>query len=150
LLNNAAVPKSDRRHVDNNVSKEINCEAKINTMGVISSNAANRPFVPLKVQSIEGKWLYDTGASVTCMSLKHFRQIHPDKRPPKLQSQLKLNSAAKTVLKVTVLFMLKFKIFDKSFSHPVHVCETMNQQGIIGMDIIKRLGLTYLTNSKSF
>ncbi len=46
--------------------------------------------------------------------------------------------------------MLKFKIFDKSFSHPVHVCETMNQQGIIGMDIIKRLGLTYLTNSKSF
>ena len=119
-------------------------------MGIISSNAANRPFVPLKVQSLEGKWLYDTGASVTCMSLKHFRQIHPDNRPPKLQSHLKLISAAKTVLKVTGMFMLKFKIFDKVFSHPVHVCETMNQQGIIGMDIIKRLGLTYLPNSKSF
>ncbi len=126
MLNDAAEPKSDRRNVDINVNNKINCEAKINSMGIISSNAANRPFVPLKVQSLEGKWLYDTGASVTCMSLKHFRQIHPDNRPSKLQSHLKLISAAKTVLKVTGMFMLKFKIFDKVFSHPVHVCETMN------------------------
>jgi len=99
---------------------------------------------------IQGTWLYDTGASVTCMSLKEFCKIPPDRRPPKLHSNLKLISAAKTILKITGMYMLQLEIFGKTLIHPVHICESMNQVGIIGMDVIAKLGLTYLANKKTF
>ena len=48
------------------------------------------------------------------------------------------------------MYILKFKILGKQFLHPVHVCHPMNQEGILGMDIITLLGLTYLPARKSF
>ncbi len=63
---------------------------------------------------------------------------------------LRLISAAKTILKVVGMYNLQFDIFGKSFTHPVHVCESVNQSGIIGMDVISKLGLIYLANKKAF
>jgi hypothetical protein len=125
-------------------------QTKISSMGVISKNIAGRPFLKVVANKTQGTWLYDTGASVTCMSLREFRKIPPDNRPPKLHSNLKLISAAKTILKVTGMYMLQLDIFGKSITHPVHICESMNQVGIIGMDVIAKLGLTYLTTKKAF
>jgi hypothetical protein len=67
-----------------------------------------------------------------------------------LHSNLKLISAAKTILKITGMYMLQLEIFGKTLIHPVHICESMNQVGIIGMDVIAKLGLTYLANKKAF
>ena len=39
------------------------------------SKRSPRPFIVLKSGKLQGKWLYDTGAAVTFMSLKAFRSI---------------------------------------------------------------------------
>ena len=119
-------------------------------MGKISGLTAGRPFLDVTVNSIKAPWLYDTGASVTCMALSEFRKIAPDSRPNKMPTDLTLVSAAKTQIKVVGKYLLQFNIFGKLFSHPVYVCSLMNQKGIIGMDIIKRLGLTYLPTRHQF
>ncbi len=120
----------------------------INVMG--NQKAEYRPFINVATQNVMGTWLYDTGASVSCMSLEQFWCIAVNKRLVKQNPQIRLLSAAKTEINVTGLFHLNIKILDKVFQHPVHVCHPMNQGGIIGMDIIKRLGLTYLPARKSF
>ena len=110
----------------------------------------NRPFIKVKANKIEGTWLYDTGASVSCMSLEQFRRIPPEQRPIKQDAQVRLLSAAKTEIRVVGMYILTLNILGKTFSHPVHVCSPMNQGGIVGMDIIKKLGLTYLPIRKTF
>lgn len=110
----------------------------------------NRPFIKVKANKIEGTWLYDTGASVSCMSLEQFRRIPPEQRPIKQDAQVRLLSAAKTEIRVVGMYILALNILGKTISHPVHVCSPMNQGGIVGMDIIKKLGLTYLPIRKTF
>ena len=121
---------------------------QINDMGKTKFN--ERPFISVTTQNVPGIWLYDTGASVSCMSLEQFRRIAPDCRPVKHNPQVRLLSAAKTEMTVTGMYHLNFKILGKTFTHPVHVCHPMNQGGIIGMDIITFLGLTFLPARKSF
>ena len=91
-------------------------------MGKISGLTAGRPFLDVTVNSIKAPWLYDTGASVTCMALSEFRKIAPDSRPNKMPTDLTLVSAAKTQIKVVGKYLLQFNIFGKLFSHPVYVC----------------------------
>ena len=110
----------------------------------------DRPFITVNTQNVPGTWLYDTGASVSCMSLEQFRRIAPENRPIKHNPQVRLLSAAKTEMTVTGMYHLNFKILGKTFTHPVHVCHPMNQGGILGMDIITLLGLTFLPARKSF
>jgi hypothetical protein len=132
------VPKSTRRNSENVEKISFNkiFDTKISSTAFISKTIAGRPFLKLKAHNIQGTWLYDTGASVTCMSLKEFRKIPPVSRPPKLRSNLRLISAAKTILKVTGMYMLQLEILGKTVTHPVHICESMNQVSIIGMDVI--------------
>ena len=120
----------------------------VNVMG--NSKVEYRPFITVHTQQVPGTWLYDTGASVSCMSLQQFRRIAPHARPPKQTPQIRLLSAAKTEISVVGRYLLNFTILGKSFQHPVHVCHPMNQGGILGMDIITLLGLTYLPARKSF
>ncbi len=45
-----------------------------------------RPYLPVKVQNaVSVKGLYDTGADISCLSLKVFRQILPENRPKRLE-----------------------------------------------------------------
>ena len=145
LLSDATVPSSMHRKeflesfecITNKSTKKILSINSIDEMGNLTGSANTRPFIRVNTQSLEGSWLYDTGASVTCMSLKEFRKIHPDLRPTKIPSDLKLISASKTPMTVTGTYLLDFNIFGKKFKHPVHVCSPMNQRGILGMDIIQ-------------
>ena len=121
---------------------------QINDMGKTKFN--DRPFITVNTQNIPGTWLYDTGASVSCMSLEQFRRIAPECRPTKHNPQIRLFAAAKTEMTVTGMYHLNFKILGKTFTHPVHVCHPMNQGGILGMDIITLLGLTFLPARKTF
>jgi len=120
----------------------------INVMG--NSKAEYRPFINITTQNVTETWLYDMRASVSCMALEQFRRIAIGNQPVKQNPQIRLLSAAKTKINVIGLFQLKIKILDKTFDHPVHVCHPMNQGGVIGMDIIKHLRLTYLPACKTF
>jgi len=153
LLISGTAPKCDRRagnivFVNELQSNKSLPTISINVMG--NQKAEYRPFINVTTQNVMGTWLYDTGASVSCMSLEQFRCIAINQRPTKQNPQIRLLSAAKMGINVIGLFHLKIKILNKIFQHPVHVCHPMNQGGIICMDIIKRLGLTYLPARRSF
>ncbi len=147
LLTGGTAPRCDRRAGNIVFVNEVQCNKNVPTISInVMGNhkAEYRPFINVTTQNVMGTWLYDTGVSVSCMSLEQFRRIAVNQRPTKQNPQIRLLSAAKTEINVIGLFHLKIKILDKIFQHPVHVCHPMNQSGIIGMDIIKRLGLTYL------
>jgi hypothetical protein len=153
LLTDGTAPRCDRRAGNIVLVDEIQINKNLPTISInVMGNhkAEYRPFINVTTQNVEGTWLYDTGASVSCMSLEQFRRIAIDQRPTKQNPQIRLLSAAKTEINVIGLFYLQIKILNKLFQHPVHVCHPMNQGGIIGMDIIKRLGLTYLPARQSF
>jgi hypothetical protein len=47
---------------------------------------AQRPLIQIiSAKEMEQKWLFDTVAGLTCMSLKAFRMIDRSYRPPKIQ-----------------------------------------------------------------
>ena len=98
-----------------------------------------RPFITVQTKQVPGTWLYDTGASVSCMSLQQI--------PAHCATSL---PSAKTENTVVGMYNLNFSILGKSFQHPVHVCHPMNQGGILSMDIITLLGLPYLPARKTF
>ena len=54
----------------------------------IVSKFTPRPIITLKTSSgFSGKWLFDTGAAVSCMSIGAFRSIPIDKRPKKINDK---------------------------------------------------------------
>ena len=97
---------------------------------------------------MEGLWLYDTGADVSVISKSLFDKI---KVKPKLESVLgSLNSAANTKLGVSGKCKLKLDILGKRFEHKVFVCDNLNQQAILGIDAIQKLGLNYNCRNRKF
>ena len=69
------------------------------------SKRSPRPFIVLKSGKLQGKWLYDTGAAVTCMSLKAFRSIPIENRPKKLGSDTKAQGATGSSLIPTGIYL---------------------------------------------
>ena len=54
----------------------------------INDITKNRPLITLKsIKGLPEKWLFDTGAGLTCMSLKAFRKINFEDRPVKLSDK---------------------------------------------------------------
>ena len=48
---------------------------------------AGLSFLSIQLRGCQKKWLYDTGAGLTCMSLKAFRKIDIQDRPIKLNDK---------------------------------------------------------------
>ena len=57
---------------------------KIHKINDVVSKRTPRPFIELSHGSIASKWLFDTGAAISCMSLKAFRTIPIKHRPKKI------------------------------------------------------------------
>ena len=95
--------------------------------------------------------LYDTGASITCVSEKTFRTIPTDQRPPKL-NMVKPNfqSAGGHQLQVRGLYNLPLKLLGKVVEHPVFVIKDLSEPAIIGIDFINKHGLTYSPKNQRF
>jgi len=122
LLTDGTAPRCDRRAGNIVLVDEIQINKNLPTISInVMGNhkAEYRPFINVTTQNVEGTWLYDTGASVSCMSLEQFRRIAIDQRPTKQNPQIRLLSAAKTEINVIGLFYLQIKILNKLFQHPV-------------------------------
>jgi len=114
------------------------------------SDKVARPFITLKVQGETSTWLFDTGAAVNCISLAEFRKIPPDRRPPKLPPMFNLSTASADSLKIVGVYNLTFSLQNRSITSPVFVCSNLNQNAILGMDAIKKLGLIYSPIKEQF
>jgi hypothetical protein len=59
------------------------CE-KIREINDVNTRTS-RPFIQIKsIKGLELKWLFDTGAGLTCISSKAFRKIDKEYRPSKI------------------------------------------------------------------
>ena len=110
-----------------------------------------RPFI--SVQSIKGvttSWLYDTGAKVTVLALREFRKIPVALRPIKQFSNIKLESASKNAIKVIGVYELPITVQHKTVKHNVIVVDNLNSAAIMGIDLIDKLGITYISRKREF
>ena len=113
-----------------------------------------RPHLSCVVQGlVKTSALYDTGADITCMSLKTFRDIPINKRPPKLVGlePLRVKGASGRVLESTGTYDLELSFQDKKkVIQRVMVFKELNAGMILGMDLITDHALTYLPSQKKF
>ena len=73
-----------------------------------------RPFIKVTSKSGTSDWLFDSGASVTCMSVTMFRKIPVDQRPEKLPNLTKLVDASGNDLNVLGVYNLQLAVHGKS------------------------------------
>ena len=113
----------------------------------------NRPYLWVNVQnSLKIRGLYDTGADISCISEKIFRQIPPQNRPTKLAIDKSPNfrSAGGQPLPVRGLYKFAFTLNGKQIEHPCYVIPDLNEPLILGIDFIQHHQLWYCPKNKSF
>ena len=125
---------------------------KVLKINDIVSKKTPRPLITLQTSSgLSCKWLFDTGASITCMSVGAFKSI-PIHARPKLIGEKGRNavgaSGASLIPKGTYLLPLEWK--GKRIMQQVHVFQNLNTPLILGIDGIHNLRITYLSISQTF
>ena len=61
----------------------------------VTATKEPRPFIKITCKEMLNEtWLYDTGASITCMSLEKFRSIPEGKKPKRLNIPIREAKAA--------------------------------------------------------
>lgn len=111
-----------------------------------------RPLITLNTSSgLTCKWLFDTGAAITCMSIGAFRKIPIDKRPTKINDKgRECRGASGTSLIPVGTYLMSLEWDNKKILHPVTVFQNLNTPLIMGIDAIHHMGITYLTMSETF
>ena len=117
--------------------------------------ATDRPMVKLKLHGAknEEKFLYDSGAQVSLMSNRVFRKIKISLRPQKIKFKLNCSGVSGSKLKVMGCYFFNFTVLGQKVKHPIFVVDKIpGQSGVLGIDLIKRmgLGLDPITNDPYF
>jgi hypothetical protein len=87
---------------------------------VINKSSTYRPRINCIIGGITSNWLFDTGASRTCLSLATFKSLFPPgKRPYISPIGLNLTDAGGNDLGCLGQTTLKFTIFGKEVTHDV-------------------------------
>ena len=126
---------------DNNKTTAPGVEELYN---VNENSDSKRPYVKAKVNGYGRNFLYDTGASRTCMRLDTFKKMFPNGQPRKLLSSITadLLDAGGNSLGLVGVFLMPFEIMGRSFMHEVRVLKHVTED-IIGIDLIHKQRLFY-------
>ena len=87
-----------------------------------------RPRVPVEINNITSNWLYDTGASRSCISTDQFHALFPHGFDTIFQSQMPnsgLQDAGGNSLHLQGIVPLKLTILGKTITHEVWVCNKL-------------------------
>jgi hypothetical protein len=109
------------------------------------NNEGKRPYVKAIVNGYGRNFLYDTGASKTCMSMATFRNAFPHGTPRKLKTNAisdQLYDAGGNSLGCIGVFEMDFEVLGRKFKHPVRVLQYVTED-IIGIDFINTHHLWY-------
>ena len=110
-----------------------------------------RPRVDVKLNKITQSWLYDTGASRSCMNTKAFYELFPNKvlnSKSRNSNSTNLRDAGGNSLGLYGIFTLPLTILGKTIEHEIWVCDKITDS-IIGADFINKYHLSYDTLSRS-
>ena len=111
-----------------------------------------RPFVPVKFCNMKIKGLYDTGADISCIDEKLFREIPIPERPKQILEEKRnsFKSASGDALTVKGKYLLKLQIGDKKLAHEFFVIKNLSEKMILGIDFILSHQLTYNVENRTF
>jgi hypothetical protein len=128
----------------------------IDTVNEIKSTlkpSFHRPYLQTKIQNmVSVKGLYDTGADISCLSLKVFRQIPPELRPKKLENNKlpKFKAAGGQILPVCGRYRFRVQIGTMSLQHEFYVIPDLSEPLILGIDFIQQHQFWYCPKIRSF
>ena len=109
-----------------------------------------RPRVPVEINNFTSNFLYDTGASRSCISTELFHTLFPKGCQQFFKNSEKtgLRDAGGNSLQLFGIVPLKLTILGKTFTHDVWICDKL-KDSILGIDLIDKFQLQYDTLSKS-
>jgi hypothetical protein len=111
----------------------------------IVSKRTPRPIIIQETSSgLSCKWLFDTRAAITCMSIGAFKSIPIHARPKMIGEKGKNAVGASGASSIP----LEWK--GKKIMQQVNVFQNLNTPLILGIDGINNLGITYLSMSQTF
>jgi hypothetical protein len=112
----------------------------------------SRPFVPVIMYKKQIKGLYDTGADVSCLDEKIFREIPIQDRPKKIVETKRstFTSASGDKLNINGKYLFPLQIGTKKIQHEIFVVKNLNEKLILGIDFIQKHQLNYRTDTRSF
>ncbi len=111
------------------------------------------PYLTLNLQNCTSiKGLYDTGADISCVSEKYFRQIPLNHRPVKLKEGTphRFKTAGGQPLNIRGRYKFNIKIGTKTLTHDFYVIPDLNEPLILGIDFIQKHQLWYCPKNESF
>ena len=123
--------KDDIMHVNGDKSEE--------------ERLTQRPYVKVKVNGQMRSFLYDTGASRTCMKVSTFNKMFPNGHPRQLRTNSispDLLDAGGKSLGLCGVFYVPMEILGRKFNHEIRVLKHVTED-IIGIDLIHKQHLFY-------
>lgn len=143
-----------KRVSKSSLSQRIPARKIINKLFKIDSgaNSSQRPYVNTKILNYNTKLLYDSGADISIIEQGQFakalKSIPRHLRPKKIKIKLKATGASGNKLKITSCYLCPVTIQDRKVVHPMFV-GTLRSNGIVGIDLINRLKLSYNAESRT-
>jgi hypothetical protein len=101
-----------------------------------------RPRVTARAGGKTFSWLFDTGASVTCMTAESFNAAFPHTKPRRIQNAQHCTAASGNQMNSLGIFEIDLQIKGKSFKHSVNVIDQLTDN-IIGIDFMHKHKLHY-------
>jgi len=101
-----------------------------------------RPRLSVRAGNKTFSWLFDTGASVTCMNKESFYLAFGHSKPKQISKPQSCVAASRDKMSSYGVFEVDLLIKGKKLTHPVNVIQELNEN-IIGIDFIHAHKVTY-------
>ena len=111
---------------------------------------SKRPSIKVICNGIASNWLYDTGADVSIINKDLFEQIKKNGKVINLGTTSSLTSASSDKIKTLGRVRLELDVLGQKVKNPIYVCENLNQKAIMGVDLMKKLNLSFNFKKQEF
>jgi hypothetical protein len=117
------------------------CNKSFNQMTPFNGDRI-RPRVTARAGGITFSWLFDTGASVTCMTAESFKAAFPHSKPCRVQNTQHCTAASGNQMNSLGIFEIDLQIKGKNFTHTVNIIDQLTDN-IIGIDLMHKHKIHY-------
>ena len=109
----------------------------------LSNDNKTRPMISFTTEKIRQTAVYDTGSSISLLSMRAWRKIDPKNRPKRMNVGLTAVSASGEKLQLHGCYLLETVVLGKTIKHPFYVCTNLKADALLGIDYINAAGLNY-------
>jgi hypothetical protein len=101
-----------------------------------------RPRVTARAGGKTFSWLFDTSASVTCMTAASFKAAFPHSKPRRVQNAQHCTATSGNQMNSLGIFEIDLQIKGKTFKHSINAIDQLTDN-IIGIDFMHKHKLHY-------